>query len=344
MEGGGFQVGDAGPLGGPHAAYTLTSPGYTPAAFNGLAERFPLPAALCAIAQRPVLSIGRNRTGERDLAHHYHPVTAMRLLQGEKIWALRPPGDLECASNSGSCTDPFDVCAYYARPGAPPPACVQRPGETIVVPDGWYHGTCNNATWTVGLGAQGRQLELTPPVCHHCRIAGQPAYATSEQLLLGEAEAAALAEEATRAARSDGTRDGATTPLHETGRVMQAPLMAFRSLYAQVSPSRASPPRARKTYLSADLPIGSLCGRRCARPRRMPPCATRRATRCGTPRARCRGGCSTGCAAWGMYTCSRCSRARPPSSTSGTEARARRRRARCHRAPQPFGWTTTSIR
>eukprot|EP00966_Prymnesium_polylepis_P269223 6219220-Prymnesium_polylepis.1 len=84
--------------------------------FGELSAAYPLPLALAdAYDLCPVISIGRNGTGQTDLARHYHSNTAMLLLQGEKIWALRPPSDGECAANRGDCTDPFDVCGYYAR-------------------------------------------------------------------------------------------------------------------------------------------------------------------------------------------------------------------------------------
>ena len=69
----------------------------------------------------------------------------MRLLQGTKIWALRPPGDPECMANRGTCTDPFDVCAYYAAPSSPAPACVQRAGDSIIIPNGWQYAAEDRA-------------------------------------------------------------------------------------------------------------------------------------------------------------------------------------------------------
>ena len=78
----GVEVEDVSVGGAAHAAYILTNAAYTPRVFDKLAAEFPLPAAVESIALRPVFSIGRNGTGERDLAHHYHPITAMRLLQG----------------------------------------------------------------------------------------------------------------------------------------------------------------------------------------------------------------------------------------------------------------------
>ena len=101
-------------LGGSYG-YTLTAPGYAPGmGWSTMSDRFPMPAALRSLDLRPVISIGNNGTGERDIAHHYHPATAMRLLQGRKIWALRPPDDPECDQATATCTDPFDVCAFYA--------------------------------------------------------------------------------------------------------------------------------------------------------------------------------------------------------------------------------------
>jgi hypothetical protein len=125
--GGVIEVGELIVGGDRHRPYVLTNIGYTPRVFDSLSP-YPLPAAAQRIDQRAVFSIGLNGTGERDLAHHYHPVTAMRLLQGRKIWALRSPMDPECSAATGDCTDPFDVCAYYARAAAPPPAraCTRR--------------------------------------------------------------------------------------------------------------------------------------------------------------------------------------------------------------------------
>ena len=126
------------------APYMLTNPGYNPELFEGLAEAYPLPTALSSVSLRPVISIGVNGTGEKDIAHHYHPVTVMRLLQGVKIWALRSPTDRECAANTGTCTDPFRVCDYYALPSSPPPACVQEAGDTSArVPRDRTHSLCH---------------------------------------------------------------------------------------------------------------------------------------------------------------------------------------------------------
>ena len=119
--------------------YRLVNPpaGTVGGIYRELRASYPLPAALGPDAYDlcPMVSIGRHGTGQTDIARHYHSNTALLLLEGEKIWALRPPSDGECAVQAGDCTDPLDVCAFYARAGAPPPACVQRPGEATDVTD-----------------------------------------------------------------------------------------------------------------------------------------------------------------------------------------------------------------
>ena len=231
---GGYQFDGAVVGGGSAAPYMLTNPAYTPAIFHGLAERFPLPRAVASIARRPVLSIGINGTGEKDIAHHFHPVTAMRLLQGRKIWALRAPTDLDCAANTADCTDPFYVCDYYAQQSAPSPACVQEPGETIVVPDGWYHGTCNNASWTVGWGFQGQTFAFSPPRCFHCRLAEneQLQYATLSERVLTTSDANAVWATLATLGGKDGHRLRGASFL-SLGHAAQAPYMAFRSVFGQ---------------------------------------------------------------------------------------------------------------
>mmetsp|Transcript_20549 Transcript_20549/g.33362 ORF Transcript_20549/g.33362 Transcript_20549/m.33362 type:complete len:472 (+) Transcript_20549:150-1565(+) len=142
--------------------YQLTNPAYAPNIFSKLKEAFPenFPRLLTSINFRPVFSVGLNGTGQTDIAHHYHGITTMLLLTGEKIWALLPPGDSDCETQRHNCLDPFDVCKYYEESNKETPACVQRAGETIVIPDAWYHGTCNISPWVLGWGYQGRRIPL----------------------------------------------------------------------------------------------------------------------------------------------------------------------------------------
>ena len=211
--------------------YTLSNPPgeHEPRIFRALRERHPLPPAVQSIDLTPMISVGLNGTGQIDLGRHYHGVTAMLLLQGRKIWALRPPADPACTHDvEGECSAILDVCAHYARPGAPVPACVQEAGETIVVPDGWYHGTCNNASWTVGWGGQNRRMALTPHSarCFHCRPASLPRFMTTAERFVGVAHARAISAELESSRRRK-------LPLMYAGGAGLAVSLASRALFMQ---------------------------------------------------------------------------------------------------------------
>jgi len=95
-------------------------------------------------------------------------------------------------------------------------SCVQEPGETLVIPDGWRHSTCNLDEWTVGWGGQGRyraMANLSGP-----RVAGSFG-ATAEAVLSRqtlhfakkidrEGRAQAASSQQSRAARFDGASVG----------------------------------------------------------------------------------------------------------------------------------------
>ena len=113
---------------------------------------FPEPEILSNVSSRWVLSVGRKGSGESDILHHWHGIAMMTLLSGEKQWALRPPWDEACTNDGDAeCNDPLDICRVFERRAAP---CVQSEGEAILLPHGYFHGTCNTADWTIGLGGQ----------------------------------------------------------------------------------------------------------------------------------------------------------------------------------------------
>ena len=218
--------------------YRLANPGrYQSQFFAALPRRFPLPEPLRAIDLTPMVSVGLHGPGQIDLARHYHGVTAMRLLQGSKIWALRPPNDPECMSNSGTCTDPFDVCKHYAAKAHQPPACVQGAGDTILIPDGWHHGTCNAADgWTVGWGGQNRRLKLDPPPsCRHCRPAGPFRFltASTETTFLLRHHAALFVRQAE--AEAEVEAEGSCHPRGRGGRAAE-PVSATALRHGSVAP------------------------------------------------------------------------------------------------------------
>ena len=84
--------------------HTLSFASRTPRVFEHLRNAFPLPAAVRSLDLRPHLALGLTGSGETDMAEHWHPVTAMRLLSGVKIWTLRKPGDPDCLARRGECT------------------------------------------------------------------------------------------------------------------------------------------------------------------------------------------------------------------------------------------------
>ena len=104
---------------------------------------------------------------------------------------------------------------------------VQEAGETIVVPDGWYHGTCNTARWTVGWGGQGWRAEAEPPRCFHCRARGQLQYATTTSAVLTASDALAMS------ARFDSIGSLDALDMRRLLRIGQAAYMGVRSVFGQ---------------------------------------------------------------------------------------------------------------
>ena len=153
---------------GKHSRWNLSSTMVTaidgnPSLWRRLQEDTPMPIYAQPVDLYPMISFGQEGTGEVRLAHHRHGTTAMHLLVGEKVWAFKPPGDPQCRREAPDCPLPFDVCAHHR--GRSPLPCVQRAGETVIFPDGWHHGTCNTAPWTVGWGGQGLRVRFEPGPC-----------------------------------------------------------------------------------------------------------------------------------------------------------------------------------
>lgn len=78
----------------------------------------------------------------------YHGFAWLALLEGEKAWFFASPGSPR--------PQPPSCMSKGAADAQPPPpdtthGCVQRPGEVLVVPTGWWHATCNfGATFAFG--------------------------------------------------------------------------------------------------------------------------------------------------------------------------------------------------
>lgn len=153
----------------------------------------PKPVQSCDLY--PFITCGDAGTGVANLAIHKHSTTAIQLLRGEKNWAFRAPGDPDCQRRGSSCPFPFDLCAHIRQIGREMP-CVQRAGETLIFPDGWFHGTCNSAEGqTLGWGGQGRRVRIDAVPCSHrgaeqwCEGHSHSHGFTRETLLRGHAAA-----------------------------------------------------------------------------------------------------------------------------------------------------------
>eukprot|EP00928_Gymnodinium_smaydae_P089081 TRINITY_DN73082_c0_g1_i1.p1 TRINITY_DN73082_c0_g1~~TRINITY_DN73082_c0_g1_i1.p1 ORF type:complete len:558 (+),score=102.90 TRINITY_DN73082_c0_g1_i1:38-1711(+) len=108
---------------------------------------------LSDVSLSPVLSMGGADTG---LGYHQHDEAWLALVRGKKQWFLRSP------------ESPGET--YYRRveeetlqdePGVL--KCLQRPGEVIYFPEGWWHATYNRPEedeLTVGIGGQGNAAGL----------------------------------------------------------------------------------------------------------------------------------------------------------------------------------------
>jgi len=141
--------------------------------------------------------------------------------------------------NAADCTDPLNVCDYYFGLNAPAPACVQRPGDTIIVPNGWFHGTCNNASLTVAWGGQGQTFGLEMHGSDE-NDKDQPLFgfrlgtpAPGSAPTFGESEMMGMREALTTSSWQRAAGHVVTANLLRAGAAFQAPLMTVRSLWGE---------------------------------------------------------------------------------------------------------------
>ena len=103
-------------------------------AMSGIASLRPLPPLWLLVAAK------RSGTPIHD---HPHTVAWNVLLTGTKLWAILPPGE----ASHALANDQGSALSWFLRNGQSlPPTTVtiiQRPGETVFVPNGWFHIVLN---------------------------------------------------------------------------------------------------------------------------------------------------------------------------------------------------------
>lgn len=127
--------------------------------FKALRAAWSVPDILDSVGTRPIFSVGRNISGSMV---HRHGLAWLGLSQGQKRWLLRPPGsalDVERfegdrTAKSWRSTDPCKLSYDEFE------VCDQRAGEVFVLPDGWWHGTCNFGEFNLAFGRQARWDDL----------------------------------------------------------------------------------------------------------------------------------------------------------------------------------------
>lgn len=78
---------------------------------------------------------------------HKHGPAMFLLVQGRKKWYLSPPKPIDDMINSGAPTHPDFYTSLSSH------KCIQKPGEILFVPSGWYHEIFNLDHYTVGIQA-----------------------------------------------------------------------------------------------------------------------------------------------------------------------------------------------
>lgn len=133
--------------------------------FRALSADYGVPAGIPGLA-RSVFAMDGLATGH---GMHKHGEAWLAQVSGRKVWWLAPPAQAD-ANHIPGIRQPFPHKEMSEAEGGWPCAwllnntlaisagnvhrCVQRPGDVMLVPDGWWHMTCSLDEFNVAVGGQ----------------------------------------------------------------------------------------------------------------------------------------------------------------------------------------------
>lgn len=113
-----------------------------------LTTEYELPEFLDSISNLRLLSLGGRAEGVQMSAHHS---AWLAVLAGAKLWHLAPPSRPKPSNRY--CPNRGKIDYDLARREGVV-HCMAYQGEVVVVPDNWWHATCNMLPYTVAIGGQ----------------------------------------------------------------------------------------------------------------------------------------------------------------------------------------------
>lgn len=118
------------------------------ALLTDLLSEYSNPEVFESASQCRVFSFGG---GHRGVQMMQHGVAWLGLISGAKLWHVAPP-DVPRPSDR-LCADGGKI-DYALAAKESVTHCLLLPGETILVPENWWHATCNLDPYTIGVGGQ----------------------------------------------------------------------------------------------------------------------------------------------------------------------------------------------
>lgn len=118
------------------------------ALLTDLSTEYETPEFLDALSNVRLLSLGGRPEG---VQMSRHDSAWLAVVAGAKLWHVAPPSRPQPANRYCPGRGKIDY-QRAAREGVL--HCMAHPGEVVVVPDGWWHATCNMLPYTLAVGGQ----------------------------------------------------------------------------------------------------------------------------------------------------------------------------------------------